>query len=668
MNSSEGRNAVSRSRNHSQIRRAGRQLLLAACLLAVLLIPAAQATPGALDPSFGTGGKVTTTLGLTDAEAYDLARQPDGKLLAAGASSNGSNDDFALARYNPNGSLDTSFGSGGKVATAFGPSQDGANAIVSQPDGKLVAAGYSLNGANYDFALARYNADGSLDTSFGSGGKVTTAIGSGNDSAFALALQPDGKLVAAGDSFNGVDRDFALARYNVNGSLDTSFGSGGKVTTWIGSGNDSTYALAVQPDGKLVAGGSNLQGTQSVVALARFNPNGSLDSGFGTGGKVATAFASYAYASALALQLDGKLVVAGTGSTGSQQVFALARYNQDGSLDTGFGSGGKVTTAIGTHDGVEGVALQPDGKLVAAGYARAGSADVFALARYNQDGSLDTSFGSGGKITTAIGSDDDASALVLQPDGKPVVAGGTWNGAKEQFALVRYLGNTLTVAKAGSGSGTVTSGTTEINCGSTCSAPFAAVPVQLTATASPGSSFTGWSGDCASSGACTVTVSADRAVTATFESDKMLTLKKAGSGAGTVNSSPAGLSCGSTCAQAFKHGTAVTLTAVASGRSRFAGWSGACSGATTRCTVSMNAARSVTATFKALCVVPKVKGKKLLAAKRALKKAHCSVGKVTKVFSARVRKGRVISPRPRAGKKLAPGARIKLQVSKGKRS
>ena len=521
---------MSRSSNHSQMRRAGRRLLFAAGLLAVLLIPAAQAEPGALDPSFGTGGKVTTAVAPTDSGALALARQADGK---------------------------------------------------------LVAAGYGSTGYNEDFALARYNADGSLDTSFNGTGKVTTAIGPGADYAEALALQPDGKFVAAGWSFNGSDRDFALTRYNPDGSLDTSFGTGGKVTTFIGSGNDTAYALALQPDGKLVAAGSNLQGTQSVVALARFNSNGSLDSSFGAGGKVATAIGSYAVAGALAFQPDGKLVVAGVGSTGSQRSFALARYNPDGSLDTSFGSGGKVTTAIGsTLDTAEAIGLQPDGKLVAAGSSRTGSGDVFALARYNSDGSLDAGFGSGGKLTTAVASDGEAYGLVLQPDGKLVAAGGSWDGAKEQFMLVRYLGSALSVVKAGSGSGTVTSSAGEINCGLTCSAPVAAAPVTLTATASPGSAFTGWSGDC--------------------------------SGTGT-------------------------------------------------CTVAMSTSRSVTATFEALCVVPKVKGKTLRAAKRALSKAHCSVGKVTRVFSARVPKGRVISPKPKPGKTLASGARIKLEVSKGKK-
>ena len=587
MNSSEGRNAVSRSSNHSQTRRAGRRLLLAAGLLAVLLIPAARATPGALDPSFGSGGKVTTAVAPTDSGALALARQPDGKLVAAGYGSTGYNDDFALARYNADGSPDTSFGSGGKVVTAIGSSDDAVSAIVLQPDGKLVAAGAGSNNSGPDFALARYNPDGSLDTSFNGTGKVTTAIGPGTDYAEALALQPDGKLVAAGWSFNGSDRDFALARYNPNGSLDTSFGTGGKVTTFIGSGNDTAYALALQPDGKLVVAGNNVQGSQSVVALARFNPNGSLDSSFGSGGKVAAAIGAYASAGAVALQPDGKLVVAGVGDTGSQRTFALARFNPNGSLDSSFGSGGKVTTAIGsTLDIAEAIALQPDGKLVAAGSARTGSGDVFALARYETNGSLDTGFGSGGKLTTAVASDGEAYGLVLQPDGKPVAAGGSWDGSKEQFTLVRYLGSTLTVVKAGNGAGTVTSSAGEINCGLTCSAPVAAAPVTLTATASPGSTFAGWSGDCSGTGTCTVT---------------------------------------------------------------------------------MSAARSVTATFTALCVVPKVKGKKLPAAKRALRKSHCSVGKVTRVFSAKVPKGRVISPKPKAGKKLASGARIKLAVSKGKR-
>ena len=733
--------------------RAARRLLLLACLFAVLLVPAAQGTPGSLDPSFGTGGKVMTAVGVWDAYAYGLVRQPDGKLVVAGSSHNGYDTDFALARYNPNGSLDASFNGTGKVATAIGPSWDSANAVAVQPDGKLVAAGYANNGSNVDFALARYNPNGSLDTSFNGTGKVITPIGSANDEAYGLALQPDGKIVVAGRSFNGLNEDFALTRYNPNGSLDSSFNGTGKVTTAIGAGEDVAAALALQPDGKLVAVGRSYTTTggysQDLFALVRYNANGSLDAGFGSGGKVTTAIGNYDDANAVVLEPDGKLVAAGITHGGSDWNFGLARYNPNGSLDTSFNGTGKVATAIGssTH-GVVALALQPDGKLVAAGTSANGSNEDFAFARYNLNGSLDPSFGSSGKLMTGIGSDkDDAYALALQPDGKLVAAGSSWNGSKMTFALVRYSGSTLTVTKTGSGSGSVTSSPSGINCGSTCSAPFAAIPVKLTATASPGSSFVGWSGACSGTGTCTATMSGDRSASARFESDKALTLATTGSGTGTVSSSPAGIGCGSTCAHAFKYGTAVTLTpvssagssfvawsgacsgtgkctlamtanraatarfesdkaltlikagsgagmvtsnlagiscgsscehafgygtpvtltATASASSRFAGWSGACLGNGT-CTVTMSAARSVTATFNALCVVPKLKGKKLRAAKGAIRRAHCSVGKVTRVFSAKVKKGSVISQKAKPGAKLVAGSKIKLKVSKGKKA
>jgi uncharacterized delta-60 repeat protein len=743
MNSNEGRDAMSGS-----TKRASGRLLLAACLLAVLLVPAAQAIPGALDPSFGTGGKVTTAIGNADAHANALVRQPDGKLVVAGDSySFATLGDFTLARYNPDGKLDTSFNGTGKVTTAIGPSWDTANALVRQPDGKLVAAGYSYNGSNYDFALARYNPDGKLDTSFNGTGTVTTAIGSGNDNAYALALQPDGKIVLAGRSYNGSQDVFALARYNPNGKLDTNFNGTGKVTTAIGSSGDSANALALQPDGKIVAAGSSNNGTQDVFALVRYNPDGKLDTSFNGTGKVMTAMHLWDDVNALALQPDGKLVAAGASHNGSNVDIGLARYNPNGKLDTSFNGTGKVTTAIGSgDDDAIDLALQPDGKLVTAGYSKSASARVFALARYNPNGSLDTSFNGTGKVTTAIGSDDQAYGLVLQPDGKLVAAGFSWNGSDVVFALARYRGSTLTAARTGSGSGSVTSSPNGINCGSTCSAPFAAVPVTLTATASAGSSFTGWSGACSGTGKCTVTMSGDRAATARFETNKTLTLTKAGSGTGTVNSSPAGISCGSTCAHAFRHGTAVKLTATPSPGSSFLGWSGACSGtgtctltmsanraATARfetnktltltkagigtgtvssspagiscgstcahafrygtavtlsatasagssftgwsgacsgtgsCTLTMSAARSVTATFKVLCVVPKAKGKKLRAAKRAINQAHCSVGKVTRVSSAKVKKGRVISQRPKPGTQLAAGSKVKLKVSKGRK-
>ena len=652
--------------------RAGRRLLLGSCVLAVVLVPSAQATPGALDPSFGTGGKKTVGIDSRQDSLNAVAIQPDGKIVGAGSSSTGAANtgDQALVRLNVDGSLDSSFGSGGTVLTVLTPFSDYSLEVLIQPDAKIVVAGKSWNGSNYDFTLVRYNSDGSLDTSFGSGGSVVTDFGSSHDEAAGAVLQPDGKIVVAGGSQIGATYDFSLARYTSNGSLDTSFGSGGKVTTQVGSGADGANAVALQPDGKIVATGFSSNGSNDDFALVRYNADGSIDTGFGLGGKVTTPIGSAGdTAWEVAIQPDGKLVAVGSSSSGLTDDFALARYNADGSLDTGFGSGGKVTTPFGSsYDDALAARLQPDGRIVAVGYSNNGTKYELALARYMPDGSLDTGFGSGGKVTTGIGSNNDfAYAAALQSDGRIVAAGSSQSGSNYDFAFVRYLGSTLTVAKTGTGSGTVTSSPAGLDCGSTCSAPFAAVPVTLTAAASVGSTFTGWSGDCSGTGTCTLTMSADHAATATFESDKTLAVAKAGSGSGSVSSSPAGIACGSTCSHAYPHGTSVTLTASASSKSKFAGWSGACTG-TGACALTMSADHSATATFKALCVVPKVKGKKLRAAKSAIKRAHCSVGKVTKAFSARVRKGRVISQKPAPGKKLPAGSKVKLKVSKGPRS
>jgi uncharacterized delta-60 repeat protein len=655
-----------------RIWRAGRGLVFAAFALAVLIIPSAQATPGALDASFGTAGKVTTAISSSDDQAYALALQPDGKLVAAGYSDNGSTYAIELARYNRNGSLDTSFNGTGKVTTAIGSSDDEAYALALQPDGKVVAAGYSYNGAHYDLALVRYKPDGSLDTSFNGTGKVTTAFGSNDSGANALVVQPDGKLVAAGWSHNGSNYDFALTRYNPDGSLDTSFNGTGKVTTPIGAGWDSANALVLQPDGKLVAAGISHKGSDYDVALARYNADGSLDTSFNGTGKVTTAIgAGSDSANALVLQPDGKLIAGGYSyqGSGTNNDAALVRFNPNGSLDTSFNGSGKVTTPIGSADNAAyALALQPDGKLLAAGRSWSGSSYDFALARYNSNGSLDTSFNGSGKVTTAMGAgSDNANAIALQPDGKPVVAGYSHNGSKFDFALARYVGHsTLAVNRIGSGAGSVSSSPNGISCGSTCSASFGGAPVKLTATAAAGSSFVAWSGACSGVGSCTLSLAADRTATARFETDKTLTLTTAGAGIGTVTSNPAGISCGTACAHPFKYGTVLTLTAAASSRSVFKGWSGVCSGTAT-CTVTMSTARAVTAAFAARCIVPNVKGKTLLAAKHAITKAHCALGKVTKAFSTSMRKGRVISERPRAGTKLAPGSKLRLSLSKGKR-
>ncbi len=411
-------------------------------------LPVAQAADGDLDPTFGSGGKVTTDFNGTDV-ANALAIQSDSKIVAGGyASDADGNSAFALARYTTAGTLDGSFGSGGKVTTGF-DGKDAALALGIQSDGKIVAAGNTYTGTNdhSDFALARYTITGTLDTTFSGGGKFKTDFNGQYDSANALSIQSDGKIIAAGTAFDavGANSDFALARYTITGTLDSSFGAGGKVTTDIFGSYDTAYALAIQSDGKIVVAGhgQHAVGDPSDFALARYTITGTLDTTFGTGGKVTTDFnGKYDLATALAIQSDGKIVVAGyaLNSDGLTYDLALARYNANGTLDGSFGSGGKVTTDFnGKSDRALALRIQSDGKIVVAGNAlnSAGNDSDFALVRYTRSGALDGSFGAGGKVTTDFaGILDGAFALAIQSDGKIVAAGS--GGPSFDFALARY--------------------------------------------------------------------------------------------------------------------------------------------------------------------------------------------------------------------------------------
>ena len=410
---------------------------------------------GSLDTSFDGDGKVTTPIAFSD-YAYSVVLQSDGKIVVAGDSYNGSNWDFAVVRYNTSGSLDTSFNGSGKATSDFGSSNDYGYGVALQADGKIVAAGYMWTGSTYDIALARYNTNGSLDTSFDGDGKVVTPIGSGNDYSRSIVLQSDGKIVVAGYSYSGSNCDFAVVRYNANGSLDTSFDADGCVTTSFAfSSSEYGYGVAVQSDGKIVLAGYSWNGSNYDFALVRYNAGGSLDTTFDGDGLGTTDFASSSdYGYCMALQPDGKILVAGY----SNGDFALARYNTNGSLDTTFDGDGKVTTPIGSStDCAYSVILQADGKIVAAGYSWNGSNYDFAVARYNSNGSLDTTFDGDGKLTTPLGSADDyAQSVALQADGKIVVAGYSYNGSNNDFAVARYNANgSLDTSFNGSGKATL---------------------------------------------------------------------------------------------------------------------------------------------------------------------------------------------------------------------
>jgi len=252
------------------------------------LRPAVVAAAGDLDPTFGTGGKVTTDIQGDFDKARAVAIQADGKIVVAGSALNGANIDFAVLRYNTDGSLDTTFGTDGKVLTPVLDSDDFALAVAIQPDGKIVAAGLAVTGAD-DIAVVRYNTDGSLDTTFDGDGKATFSILVGfNDIANAVAIQPDGKIVLAGSTNNGSDDDFAVIRLNPNGSLDSTFNAIGISTFAILDNDDVANAVVLQPDGKIVIAGFTDNGQDTDFAAARLNPNGSLDLSFGVGGKVSS--------------------------------------------------------------------------------------------------------------------------------------------------------------------------------------------------------------------------------------------------------------------------------------------------------------------------------------------------------------------------------------------
>jgi uncharacterized delta-60 repeat protein len=322
---------------------------------------------------------------------------------------------LALARYTQGGSLDHSFGHRGIVVAGLGPgTTSAATAVAIQRDGKIVAAGASGRppSAPGYFAVARYTPNGQLDPSFGHGGKVLSR----DDQATDVAIQPDGKIVV-------ISYDRRLVRYTIRGVLDANFGTGGVVHTIIGAS-----ALALQKDGNIVVAGGGVGPTDSGdVAVARYTTDGRLDTSFGDGGTALANFGadpegnnegSSEWASAVAIQADGKIVAAGStdvrgvrcgGAIGSIcDDFALARFNADGTLDTTFGKGGKVVTGFlnrlgsaASSSNAEAVGIQADGKVVAAGL---GNGYDFALARYNTSGRLDGTFGRRGKVLTDFGS------------------------------------------------------------------------------------------------------------------------------------------------------------------------------------------------------------------------------------------------------------------------
>lgn len=414
------------------------------------------AAPGDLDLTFGTSGQVTTHFGGFDA-ATSVAVQADGKIVAAGiADELGFNQVFAVARYDANGALDPSFGTGGTLELPFSPGSLRVDVAIDG-SGNIILAGTTIVDAalsNSDFILMRLTPGGSLDPAFGAGGLATTDFFSQWDEGNSVAIQNDGRIVVAGTARRGLPgqwigiADFAIARFNADGTPDTSFDVDGKTTVDFYGFDDLGNGLAIQGDGRIVVAGSASHDFGVMdFGVVRFDANGALDASFDADGLVTTDIGMWDDGTAVAIQADGNIVVVGGTVVpfGHYYEFALARYDTSGALDPGFGAGGKVVTDfILGSDYATDVLIQGDGRIVAAGWA-SDPADVellidFGLARYDTNGALDPTFGIGGKVMTDFGHIDYGQAVALQSDCKIVMAGYSWpvETGDSAFALSRY--------------------------------------------------------------------------------------------------------------------------------------------------------------------------------------------------------------------------------------
>lgn len=377
---------------------------------ALLAMAVFAAAPGSLDTTFGVGGKIAANLPGAGF-ILDAAVQPDGKIVAAGYSQTGETRDFVAIRLMPNGAFDPGFGTGGVASADFSGRYDDAYAVAIQADGKIVVAGASSEGGFADTAVARFLPNGELDASFdGDGRLILTAFpGQIGDTAFSLAIQADGKIVGGGS----METDFLLFRLRLDGSLDPDFGNAGITTTNANAFSDDVRDLAILPDGKLLAAGGS-----GRCVVARYGDNGILDPSYGAGGLFTADPGFYTQCSAIAMQPDGKAVIAGEASPTPQYSSMVARLSAGGSLDTGFGLGGYAIVNVnpGGADWFTDVAVQPNGKIVAAGYEGEFSTYDFSAARLTENGQPDASFGTEGIVVTDIDANDALRVAVLYGD------------------------------------------------------------------------------------------------------------------------------------------------------------------------------------------------------------------------------------------------------------
>lgn len=436
--------------------RIARRTVIGATVVAMVLgaVPA-HAAGGQLDPSFGGDGTVMTNFTPAFDAASSIAVQADGKLVVGGVSGEtgpGAGDAmFALARYNADGTLDPTFDGDGRVVTNLTEWFDGVTYVAIQSDGKIVAvglAGLSFPEQRFDTqaAIARYDVDGSLDETFGDGGTVLVDLSDTADGATAVAIQADGRIVASGISdYASSAPSFAVLRFETGGSLDPTFGDDGIVTTRIRRGS-AGYGVAIAADGRIVVAGDAFAGrANSMFAVARYEPDGTLDTTFGGDGTVTVdVTTTWDPVNAVAVQADGRILV--SGGAGDDRI-GVVRFAPGGSLDPTFGGDGIVRTDVTRYRdrAEEGLLIQPDGRIVVVGFAGVDGPDpAFAVVRYHPDGTLDPTFGGDGRVRTNFTPrSDGAIGAALQTDGKIVVVGNAGEhgegAGNARFAIARYL-------------------------------------------------------------------------------------------------------------------------------------------------------------------------------------------------------------------------------------
>lgn len=425
------------------------KLLLALTLGLCTLTTSMTAQDGSLDTSFGTNGKVVTDIyGLGD-EAHDIVVQSDGKILVAGfCRVSVGNSDFCVVRYNTDGSIDTGFGINGVASVnivAFSSnnnSSDEAQRVFIQNDGKIVLTGLSTNRSNSDdyYAAARFNSDGVLDTTYGTNGTVIFDFGGRDSGRPADATMLDNnKVIISG--YTGSPRDFASGQLDATGNLDQNFSIDGKQTTDVGGTFDEAYAVTNDASGNIYVAGEG----DNDFSIIKYSPSGRLDTTFNSNGIVSTNIATGEIGiRSLAILPDGKIMAVGVifSSTTDRDII-LIKYNDDGSLDTSFGTNGysRFDIDAGSEDIARSLTLQNDGKIVVSGSLFTAGDSYFFTTRFNTDGTIDNSFsGNGVRIETFGPGFNIAYTVKMQPDGKLLVAGyvGNSSGNSSDFAIARY--------------------------------------------------------------------------------------------------------------------------------------------------------------------------------------------------------------------------------------